>query len=296
MRGVRPLLSTVILVLFASLFASTAAAQTWWVQSADYGSGNRRQDVTNTVRRLVNGPNFRVNNATLGGDPYVGADKTLRIVARDAQGSIRDFKYGEGSTVNSAMFRGQAWNGGGGNGGGNNAREWFVSSADYGAGNRRQDVTQTVRGLVSGPNFRVNNKTLGTDPWVGADKTLRIQGRDSQGNVREFKYGEGSTVNTYMFRGQPWRGGGGNGGNNGGNNRNVLNITSAQWGSGTRYQNVSQRLQNMIRNNRLSVLVTPQNMGGDPTPGVSKKLNVTYQWQGRTMNVIRSEGEMLNLP
>jgi predicted aconitase with swiveling domain len=290
-------LSAIVLIVFASFCATSAAAQTWWVQSADYGSGNRRQDVTQTVRRLVSGPNFRVNNATLGGDPYVGADKTLRIVGRDTQGNVRDFKYSEGSTVNSAMFRGMEWHGGGGNGGGNNANSWFVQSADYGAGNRRQDVTQTVRRLVNGPNFRVNNTTMGTDPWVGADKTLRIQGRDSQGNVREFKYGEGSTVNTSMFRGQGSGGwNGGNGGNNNWDNRSSLSITSAQWGSGNRYQNVSQRLQNMIRNNRLSVKVTPQNMGGDPTPGVSKKLNVTYRWQGRSMNVTRVEGEMLNLP
>lgn len=196
MRIVRPLLPTVVLILFASLCASTAAAQTWWVQSADYGAGNRRQDVTNTVRRLVNGPNFRVNNATLGGDPYKGADKTLRIVGRDAQGNVRDFKYGEGSTVNSAMFRGQAWNGGPG----------------------------------GGPN------------------------------------------NNYM-----------------------LQIVSARWGSGSRFQNVTQRLQGMVRNNRLSIKVIPQNLG-DPTPGVSKTLIVDYRYQNRQQNVKRVEGEMLILP
>lgn len=205
MRIVRPLLPAAILFLFASLCASAAVAQTYWVQSADYGSGNRRQDVTNTVRRLVSGPSFRVNNATLGGDPYVGADKTLRIVGRDAQGNVRDFRYGEGSTVNSAMFRGQAWNGGGGSGG-NGAKSWWVQRADYGAGNRRQDVTRTVQRLVDGPNFRVNNKTLGTDPWVGADKTLRIQGRNAQGNTREFKYQEGAMVDSSMFRGTTWNG------------------------------------------------------------------------------------------
>src|SRR6201984_1565303 len=132
MRMARPLLPTVILILFTSLCSSTAIAQTYWVQSADYGSGNRRQDVTNTVRRLGSGPNFRVNNATLGGDPCEGANKTLRSVARDAQGNVRDFKYGEGSTVNSTMFRGQPWNGGPGNGG-NGARSWWVQRADYGA-------------------------------------------------------------------------------------------------------------------------------------------------------------------
>ncbi len=294
MRIGRSLLPTVILYLFASLCASTAVAQTWWVQSADYGSGNRRQDVTNTVRRLVSGPNFRVNNATLGGDPYVGADKTLRIVGRDAQGNVRDFKYGEGSTVNSAMFRGQAWNGGPGNGG-NGAKSWWVQRADYGAGNRRQDVTQTVQRLVDGPNFRVNNKTLGTDPWVGADKTLRIQGRDAQGNTREFKYQEGAQVDSSMFRGSAWNGGG-SGWNGGGSNNNfMLQITSARWGSGSNYQNVTQHLQGMVRNNRLSIKVTPQNLG-DPTPGVSKTLIVDYRYQNRQQNVKRVEGEMLILP
>ena len=294
MRFSRPLLAIIALIFGATLCTSLAAAQqTWWVQSADYGSGNRRQDVTQTVRRLVSGPDFRVNNTTMGGDPWKGADKTLRIVGRDAQGNVRDFNYSEGSTVNSSMFRSQQWSGGGWNGGGG-SQTWYVQSADYGAGNRRQDVTQTVRRLVSGPNFRVNNTTMGTDPWKGADKTLRIQGRDTQGSVREFKYAEGATVNSAMFRAQPWAGGGG--GYRPPDNSNSLSITSAQWGSGTKYQNVSQRLQNMIRNNRLSVKVTPQNMGGDPTPGASKKLNVTYRWQGRTMNVTRVEGEMLNLP
>ena len=301
MRVPRLLLTTFVLFFLATLCASTAVAQTWYVQSADWGAGNRRQDVTNTVRRLVSGPNFTVNNTTMGVDPYKGADKTLRIVARDQNGNTRDFSYKEGSTVTSSMFRGTQWGGGNGNPG--SGQLWTVQSADYGAGNRRQDVTNTVRRLVSGPNFRVNNQTMGIDPWKGADKTLRIQARDQRGSVREFKYAEGAMVDSSMFRGSGWNGGGGGPGwggggpgGPGGNPGNALSITSAQWGSGNRQQNVSQRLQNMIRNNRLSVKVTPQNMGGDPAPGVSKQLTVVYRWQGRTMNVTRVEGEILNLP
>jgi hypothetical protein len=302
MRVVRPLLHLTVLTFLASLFVSTAAAQSYWVQSADYGSGNRRQDVTNVVRRLVSGPDFRVNNQTMGGDPYVGADKTLRIVGRDAQGNVRDFRYGEGATVNSAMFRAQQWNAGGGgwNGGGGNGSQTFqVQTADYGAGNRRQDVTQTVRRLVDGPSFRVNNQTMGIDPWKGADKTLRIQARDDRGNVREFKYPEGATVDSSMFRGGGWSGGrpGWNGGGPGGPNNNYqLQIISAKWGSGSRFQNVTQQLQGMVNNNRLSVKVSPQSMGGDPTPGASKKVIVDYRYQGRQQTVTRVEGEMLNLP
>lgn len=51
----------------------------------------------------------------------------------------------------------------------------------------------------------------------------------------------------------------------------------------------------MVRNNRLSIKVTPQNLG-DPTPGVSKTLIVDYRYQNRQQNVKRVEGEMLNLP
>ena len=159
------------------------AQQTWWVQSADYGSGSRRQDVTQTVRRLVSGGNFTVNNQTMGGDPWKGADKTLRIVGRDQQGNVRDFTYGEGARSTrlcSAQPMGRDRNGGG-----NGQQVWSVQSADYGAGSRRQDVTNTVRRLVSGPNFTVNNQTMGTDPWKGADKTLRIQARDDRGNTRD---------------------------------------------------------------------------------------------------------------
>lgn len=285
------LTSFVFLTLITVCGTLATAQQTWWVQSADYGSGNRRQDVTQTVRRLVSGPNFTVNNQTMGGDPWKGADKTLRIVGKDQQGNVRDFTYREGASVNSSMFRSMQWGGGGG--GGNNNGIWWVQSADYGAGNRRQDVTNTVRRLVNGPDFRVNNQTMGIDPWKGADKTLRIQGRDDRGNVREFKYGEGATVNSSMFRGQQ---GGGNWGGGGGDfNNGQLQIVSAQWGAGSRTQNVKARLQGYVRNNRLSIKVTPQNLG-DPAPGVSKTLIVGYTYQGRLRTEQRVEGEMLNIP
>ena len=48
------------LAIFAAVAVLAAQAQTtWWVQSADYGAGNRRQDVTQTVKRLVNGPRLQ---------------------------------------------------------------------------------------------------------------------------------------------------------------------------------------------------------------------------------------------
>jgi hypothetical protein len=183
------------------------------------------------------------------------------------------------------------------------AQTWSVQSADYGAGNQRQDVTNVVRRLVNGPNFKVNNANLGTDPAIGRDKTLRIVGKDSRGNVRDFSYREGQMVNSQMFRGGgPGFGGpgfpgwGSGGGPGGGGNNYGLRITSAMWGLGSRQQDVTNRLQNMVRNNRLSVDVTPRTMGGDPVVGANKVLTVYYNWNGRNQSKVAPENTVLNLP
>jgi hypothetical protein len=208
MRSRRILLCSFLLTLFTLVCLGGASAQqTWWVQSADWGAGNQRQDVTNQVRRLVNGPNFRANTANLG-DPAVGRDKTLRIVARDSGGMVRDFNYREGAMVNSMAFTG-------------------------------------------GPN----------------------SGRPGWGGNTQPGWGNNQPGNSYGLR-----------------------IVSAKWGAGRQQQDVTNRLQSMVRNNRISVKVTPQTMGGDPAYGTSKTLTVIYQYQGRQSNTSVPEGAMLNLP
>lgn len=173
------------------------------------------------------------------------------------------------------------------------AQNWYVQSADWGAGNRRQDVTNTVRHLVNGGDFRVNNKTMGIDPAVGADKTLRIIGRDRGGAVRTFTYREGATVSSQMFITTAWGGGGWNGGNN-----YSLRIVQANYSAvGARgSRNVTTRLQNMVRNNRLDITVNNQTMGGDPAKGQSKQIYVDYEYRGRRNNATVLEGGRLTIP
>jgi len=290
------LLCTFVVAVCCTLCAAHAVAQTYYVQSADYGWGNQRVDVTNTVRRLVNGPDFRVNNNNLGADPAIGRDKNLRIVGRMQNGRTMTFTYNEGAIVPAQMFSGY---GGGGGGSWNPSEQtWWVQSASYGSGSQWNDVTATVRNLANGPNFRVNNQTMGGDPVVGADKTLRITGRNQSGNIQTFNYREGSTVNAQMFAGgggAGWGGGGSGGGNWNGSGLRILNANYVPvQGSGGR--DVTDRLQGMIRNNRLNVDVNNKNMGGDPALGTSKKLMVVYQFQGRTNNVTVPEGGRLSIP
>lgn len=170
------------------------------------------------------------------------------------------------------------------------AQQWSVQSADWGAGNRRQDVTKTVRRLVSEPNFRVNNQSMGIDPAVGADKTLRIIARDQRGQVRTFTYREGATVPSQMFTGSNW--------SDRGQSNSQLRIVRAEWrpADGRAGRNVTARLQNLVRNNRLDITADNRTMGGDPAPGQSKQLYVAYQYRGRNDSVTVGENARVNIP
>jgi hypothetical protein len=46
----------------------------------------------------------KVNNANLGGDPAVGADKVLRFSARDMQGQVRQLTYKESANIDASQF------------------------------------------------------------------------------------------------------------------------------------------------------------------------------------------------
>jgi hypothetical protein len=174
------------------------------------------------------------------------------------------------------------------------AQVYWVQSADYGWSNRRVDVTNTVRRLVNGPNFRVNNTNMGADPAIGRNKTLRIVGRLQNGSTRAFTFNEGAMVNSAMFAGN-WGPGSGGGWSGGGPALRILNANYVPVrGPGGR--DVTNRLQGMVRNNRLNVNVTNQTMGGDPAIGTPKQLTVVYQFQGRTSNVTVPEGGRLSIP
>ena len=157
------------------------------------------------------------------------------------------------------------------------------------------DVTNTVRRLVNGPNFTVNNKNMGIDPAVGKDKTLRIVGRAQNGKTLTFTYNEGAIVNSQMFAGTSGGGGPGGGWGGGGPTLRIVNANYVPVDGGGG-KDVTPRLQSMVRNDRLNVNVTNQTMGGDPAVGRTKKLVVVYQFQSRTNNVTIPEGGRLSIP
>jgi len=109
-RVVWLMISSIILALGVTIFTASAGAQNdgWWIVRAEYGTRAQHHDVTDIVKDLIGrgGVNGRVavNNQTMGGDPAVGADKWLRIFARNARNEEREFSFREGSFVEAGMF------------------------------------------------------------------------------------------------------------------------------------------------------------------------------------------------
>jgi hypothetical protein len=194
---------TVLFAFAVSIFSIRAAAQDegWQIVRADYGSRNQRSDVTDILKDLINrgGVNGRVavNNQTMGGDPAVGADKTLRIFARNRRNEEREFTFKEGGFIEAGMFnvrrdrddwdnRPPAY--------GDRDRDdngLRIVRAYYGVQGRTVNVTELLRSRVRDGqlSFIVTNSAFGGDPAIGADKVLivvyRYQGTETATAVRE---------------------------------------------------------------------------------------------------------------
>lgn len=76
----------------------------------------------------------------------------------------------------------------------------------------------------------------------------------------------------------------------------VLEIEKAFYGAGAKGADVAERLRQRISDGKIIMLVTNNNMGGDPLKGVNKMLQVTYVCGGYRKSVEVPEGQSLVLP
>ena len=198
-------------VLFAAaltLFSAPSGAQDdgWTIMRAEYGTRAQHNDVTGIVKDLVGrgGVNGRVavNNQTMGGDPAVGAEKHLRIWARNRKYEEREFEYKEGGFVDAVMFAVRRdrddWNDrpvSYGDRDRDRDREYSnglsIVRAYYGWQASTNNVTELLRSRMRDGqlSFVVTNSAMGGDPAIGADKILvviyRNQGTEKAAIVRE---------------------------------------------------------------------------------------------------------------
>lgn len=199
---------------------------------------------------------------------------------------------------------------------------WFVVRAVYGHDSRQSDVTDLVRDFISrgGVNGRmaVNNQTMGGDPAIGKDKTLRIYAKDRAGNQREFDFLEGSFVPVQMFavpdrnwdhprdrdqyRDQGYQANRGDRDDrddrDGFRDRDHhrIEVLWAFYGVQRQTANVTGLLQSMVDHGRLTVQVSNGAMGGDPAVGADKVLIVVYRVDGVEQAAAVPEGGVLSIP
>jgi hypothetical protein len=181
---------------------------------------------------------------------------------------------------------------------------WTIVRAQYGWRDRQTDVADLLRDLIGrgGVNGRVlvNNQTMGGDPAVSQDKTLRIIARNQQNQEREFLYKEGGAIDVAMFavrrdefddrpRGDDRR-------DDHRDDRRGLMILRAYWGVQGRTANVTELLRNMQRENGLQVMANNRTLGADPAPGADKVLIVIYRVQGQETAAAVREGNTLTIP
>ena len=86
------------------------------------------------------------------------------------------------------------------------------------------------------------------------------------------------------------------GGNQGQNGTPRLQILNASYGAQDRFVDVSQLLQSRVQNDRLDFQVTNSSLGGDPNRNASKTLRISYEWAGRTYDMVAQENQRVSIP
>ena len=162
----------------------------------------------------------------------------------------------------------------------------FVA-AEYGARDRRVDVTQQVRAYLHDGvlEFDVTDQVFGVDPARNHVKELFIRIRHWDGQVEEFRYPEYSHVRLVLDpeRGYEWH-------------DREFHIMRAFYGGAGHFVDVTEQLRSMKRDGRLFVVVDNRSMGVDPDPHVRKVLRVLYWHEGERRQVVVPEHGELRLP
>jgi hypothetical protein len=180
--------------------------------------------------------------------------------------------------------------------------DWQIVRADYGFKNQRSEVTDILKDLVArgGVNGRVavNNQTMGGDPAVGKDKSLRIFAKNRRNEEREFSFNEGTLVDVRMFavRHDDWDDRPSNYGSREQQDSNGLRIMRAYYGVQGRTADVTDLLRGRAREGVLTFVVSNNALGGDPVPGADKVLIVVYRYRGQETATAIREGNTITIP
>ncbi len=268
----------------------SAQSGRWRLVRAEYGAGNAWMDVTVRVRSLINAGtlNIRADNATLGGDPAVGAHKTLRLRVRDDAGHDKMLTFREKEIVELSLSAGEQERDPD-RGRDRDRGRLRITRASYGSGGRALDVTDLLNSRIERDHLSlpVNNDTIGGDPAYETRKTLTVW-YSYDGSHLQTSVDEGGILN--LPRGDESSGG------EFSRTERSLQILRADYGADNRFADVTALLSSRIRDGQLSLPVNNDTMGGDPADEHHKTLTVWYLENGRPARVVVDERGYLSLP
>jgi len=159
------------------------------------------------------------------------------------------------------------------------AGQYVILNAQFGTERNHVDVTNRLRELARTDRpFRVNRDSMAADPDYGRVKVLRVFARGHNGEERMFEFPEGSVFDSAQFRGwgrgdwgdERWQGGWAGRANNDAGDYLIL---SAQYGTEFRHVDVTGRLKELARQDRVFRLENRM-LGVDPTEGQGKVLRI----------------------
>ena len=73
-------------------------------------------------------------------------------------------------------------------------------------------------------------------------------------------------------------------------------IISATYGSGTNYADVTDRVNDLLRQPDVEFFARPEWLGADPTPGWNKALVIVYEFKRQRHTFATGEGGKVSLP
>jgi hypothetical protein len=161
------------------------------------------------------------------------------------------------------------------------AGQFLILNAQYGTERSHVDVTARLRDLASRDRpFRISHDSMALDPARGQAKMLRVFARGGNGRERIFDFPDGSVFDGAQFRGwgrgdwgdEHWTGGW-YGRNDSDNDAGEYLILTAQYGNESRHVDVTDRLKQLARQDRVFRL-DYRTFGVDPAEGRSKELRI----------------------
>ena len=178
-------------------------------------------------------------------------------------------------------------------------------AAEWGVRGHMVDVTPRVRTFIHDGvlQLEVNRFNLGIDPMPHVNKVLVIRLREWDGDINAYNYPERSVArleldpDDWHARHEAYERHEREERREGYDHRpDGLQILRAYYGAEGQFMNVTEAVRSQVAEGRLYLHVDNYSMGGDPLPGVHKRLRILYTIGDDRRNIVVDEKTDLQLP